>query len=289
MIAIYSYWDTIGDLTKSAGNWSSPKFMLYSLVHSAKKSKEHFGYVKMVTTSSCKEIFEKLEIFDEVTTELDNIAHYPKTLWALGKIYAYSIQKEPFIHIDNDAMFENDKIVELSKGYDFIVQELEDPRYEDDINHPFSKGWYYTYIPTLKFLKEQPKYYLNPNYVEQIKYAYNMGVYGCKDLDFNKRYCEEAFKLVDENINFWVNYEKITKYPNHNVPCFFEQYLIAQMITYHKLNDKVFRVIQNSTPKELGYRHILGSKKSQNWYNWFKNAVEISYPKQDKIINNLIK
>lgn len=284
MKAIYSYWDTTGNLTKSAGNWLNPQFMFYSLVHSAKKSKEIFGRVEMITTTKCKPIFDKLEIFDAVGTELDEISHYPRSLWALGKIKAYSIQTEPFIHIDNDLQLEDASVLELSKNYDFIVQELEDRRYENT-GKPFATGWYHTYIPTIQYLKEYDGY-VNPNYVYQVDYAYNMGVYGCKDLDFNKRYCKEVFKTVDKNLQLFVDYEKNTKYPNHNVSCYFEQYLIAQMIHFEKKQDKVFRVIQDAEYNY--YRHLLFSKKDENIYNWFKKAVEIGYPKQYEIINQLI-
>lgn len=273
MIAIYSYWDTTGDLTKSAGNWSNPKFMLYSLVHSVKKSKEHFGYAKMITTSSCKEIFESLEIFDEVTTELDNIAHYPKSLWALGKIYAYSIQTEPFIHLDNDVQLEkpiNDNLLKK----DVVVQSVEDDWrftsfYQWMITEHLFKGGFKTEVE--KF--------------NEIKSAYNMAIYLCNDLKFNKEYCDEAFKMVDENVELFTELHK-----KYCLSIIFEQYLINLLALKNQVNvGWLMYHADNSKNKDIGYRHIWGAKRNENWYNWFKKVIEMSYPKQYEIINNLIK
>ena len=51
-------------------------------------------------------LFNNSYKFAELSTEfqqtLDELNDYPIELWAIGKLYAYGLQNEPFLHVDND-------------------------------------------------------------------------------------------------------------------------------------------------------------------------------------------
>lgn len=71
--------------------------------------------------------------YDTVRIELDSLNHYHEDLWALGKIYSYGIQNEPFIHVDSDvfvwkkfdkSILETNLIaqnIEINFNYDRII------------------------------------------------------------------------------------------------------------------------------------------------------------------------
>jgi len=40
--------------------------------------------------------------FSNVSTEINALAGYDPGWWALGKLYSYSVQQDPFVHIDSD-------------------------------------------------------------------------------------------------------------------------------------------------------------------------------------------
>ncbi len=98
--AVYSLWpDPIGDINVG---FNSEQALIECLALSLHYSKKWFDTVVLVTTSAGKKLIEGYNLpFDEISTELDlGLAEIDRAHWAMGKIYACKIQKEPFIHID---------------------------------------------------------------------------------------------------------------------------------------------------------------------------------------------
>ena len=62
--------------------------------------------------------------YTDVIVSLDCLNHYNPNLWALAKIKAYQMCKEPFIHVDGD-VFIWTRIDECLKNHDLIVQNEE--------------------------------------------------------------------------------------------------------------------------------------------------------------------
>jgi len=278
---IYSYWETADDnqnlLESFSNRWLNTEFMFFSLIQSVLKSKEYATKVVMITTTRCKPIFDKLEIFDEVTTDLDAISHYDRDMWALGKIYAYSIQTEPFIHIDNDVHFNYKFPIYLfnESKIDIAVQSIEHnkssmttftPFYNRIINTLYKNGFKTNIL----------------NFGRSFK-AYNMGIYLCNNIEFNTLYCTEVFKMINENKEAFIKAKKIC------VSVIFEQYLLYLLAEREGLRVEV--LIDNYKDKfiqEYGYLHIWGRKKDLELYNKFKNLFINYYPNYLEKINNLL-
>ena len=74
-----------------------------SLIHSLRWFKE----VELITDEKgYKFLIEDLQLpFTNVIVKLDEINHIGKVHWALGKIEACTMQKEPFMHQDFDAIW----------------------------------------------------------------------------------------------------------------------------------------------------------------------------------------
>ncbi len=66
--------------------------------------RKFYENVELVTDEvGYRYLIEKLKLpYSSVRVELDCINTYPSSLWAIGKLYTYGIQNEPFIHVDGD-------------------------------------------------------------------------------------------------------------------------------------------------------------------------------------------
>jgi hypothetical protein len=88
----------------SLQTWPSLSAQLMSWVVSLDTCRKFFAETALVTDSlGAKLLVDGLGLgFDSVSTELDALSDHAPQHWALGKLYAYRLQKEPFIHLDND-------------------------------------------------------------------------------------------------------------------------------------------------------------------------------------------
>jgi len=124
--------------------------------------------------------------YKRVSTELNNLSGYSTDLWALGKIYSYSIQKAPFVHIDGDVYLWKSLPTNLMKK-NLISQNIE-------YNHTY-------YHEILKEMRLKVKSL--PDFLFEIDYANivssNAGIIGGIDYPFFKRFGRCAFDFVDAN------------------------------------------------------------------------------------------
>src|SRR5687767_1744547 len=84
--------------------WASPRHHLFSWVLSVRTAVRHYGPAVLYTdTAGAKLLVDRIGLeFDEVHTDLDALDAVDEGWWALGKLYAYRAQREPFVHIDSD-------------------------------------------------------------------------------------------------------------------------------------------------------------------------------------------
>jgi hypothetical protein len=87
---------------ENTGGWLSAEYHWQSWALSVLQLRQFYDEVELVTDAAGKAILiDVLALpYTSVQVVLDEaLAAYPHDLWALAKIYAYSIQTEPFIHI----------------------------------------------------------------------------------------------------------------------------------------------------------------------------------------------
>jgi hypothetical protein len=271
MKAVFSFWNTTGNALAKATNWASPKFHLYSWVLAVHQAKKHHKEVELVTDTVSLDMFKKLQLpFTTIRTDLDELIHYPKSLWSLGKLKAYQIQTEPFVHIDNDFILFK-PLPNWFSGKPIGFQNKEDgnwfkSQYQRQCEHLSENG---TNLPESWGANN---------------WAYNCGVYSCNDLQYNQRYCKEAFQLVDNNI------ELIQKTGCAGLYCIiFEQY-IASTVSQKMEIEPAF-LADPFSPAEiekLGLVHIWGAKNNKKWFQNIEKIVKMEYPKHFNIINTLV-
>jgi hypothetical protein len=270
MRAIYSFWSKpfFSDYTisckdiyidKRIGGFKNMEYFLKSFCVSVAKSKIFFNDVVLYTDGFGYELFKKLNLDINIENILDNsITKKEERFWAISKIKAYKIQKEPFVHIDNDLFFFK-SIPKLFENLDILgawnENKIELYNYQiDDYNKNGNK----LVIPEItKYIKKNKKTNI---------LAINCGLVAVKNLDFIKEYSyniEKYLDIVEQN------YEHINT-------CFFlEQFYIA-------VKAKVENI-------KIGtYTDLLGpTMKKNDW--WIKNEYFCHLYGNNKIKSDGIK
>lgn len=238
--------------------WLSPEFHLMAWTLSC-LSLQKIGYSPYLFSDNtgARFLIDKLSLPYKTIEISHNHFYLPyKHLWALSKIHTYSLQTEPFIHIDGDVfLFQafNEKIFNAS----LVVQNIEVATdYYTSAQIQYMDN--FTYFPNCvrkEFWSGKP-----------IK-AINAGLLGGNNLDFIHKYAYEAKQYVkrNESVLYKVDIDRF------NV--FFEQHLFYAMAkqeglkveTYLKQQfpDNQYTGLANfhEVPAKRKYLHLLGHFK----------------------------
>lgn len=258
---IHSYWSKPYFTVESdKGGWNKKIFHYMSCALSCLKFRE-FHNIELITDKKGKEIFiDKIGLpYDNVIVTLDDLNDYPEYLWAIGKLYTYSIMKDPFIHVDNDI---------------FIWQPLPDELFKSElVSHNLEKAYPHNktfFTDILNKFNYVPQVLIDSFKLNNEVHEINAGILGGKDLNFIKDYCRIAFKFVNENLNiikklnrpgmFNVIYEQFLFYALANLEYKKISFLINKEVDEHFLGLTDFWQV----PFKNKYLHALGAYKT--WY-----------------------
>lgn len=189
---VHSYWSKpfLESQDGSLGGWSQRIFHYMSWALSCLKFREIYDRMELVTDKEGQNLLiDKLGLpYTNVQVALNELDHYPSYLWALGKLYAYGIQEEPFIHVDGDfyiwqrfpTEIEEAPLVAFHKEDGFVYDRI----YYEDVSTTLN------YIPDeiIKFRQDIP------DVIEA-----NAGIIGGNDYMFFKEYVRKAFDFVNKN------------------------------------------------------------------------------------------
>jgi hypothetical protein len=221
--------------------WLNTDFEIKSLLKTIRNSSIFFKSVILYTDE------ESLKYLDDCSLEGIKIVLKPRVLhklWVMDKINTYSLQTEPFIHIDIDFIFTktpNEDFLKNSVGFQHIDSSEE-------------SSWEFCYLPRIKNLVN-----LNTDITLNTNCAYNFGVYLCNDLKINERYCKETSKLSKQIL------EKTVNASAYNIVL--EQYVMSSLLEKLKvipmfLIDKY----KEEEAKKIGFIHLMGNKKNKEHY-----------------------
>ena len=121
--------------------------------------------------------------FTKIEICLDEMNWLDDNYWSLVKLYVYNLQKEPFIHIDND-VFIWEKFPSKLFESDFFFQEIE-------FFHEFQREFYLEGLNVYK--------HAIPNEIKIPDAAFNCGVFACtnnKSLDLMEQYYNYGIQFV---------------------------------------------------------------------------------------------
>ena len=216
MKIIQSYWSKPFELRSkdggllNSGGWCAPVFYYMSHALSCLSLSKFYKNVELYTDAEGYDLLiKKLHLpYSNVHIVLDNLRDYPTSAWAVGKIYTYSLQTSPFIHVDND--------VYIWKRFTDYIEEAQLLAQHNEHNYTFNRAIILDVISKVSYL---------PDAIKKSKGFYdeaNAGIIGGKDIDFLLRYSNEALKFLDRNIKCLCQF----KYPNF-FNTIFEQYLFS--------------------------------------------------------------
>jgi hypothetical protein len=271
MRIIQSFWskplnkkENLNFMDRAKGGWLFEKIYYMSTALSCLKLKKFYEDVTLVTDKFGKQIL--IDIlglpYSDVIVELDNLNHYPEDLWALGKIYAYSIQNAPFLHVDSDIFIWKPFNEELLKK-DLIFQSFETPIYS------YKKVC--SHVINNKFIiPPEMENYLECNGTLGDYSAINAGILGGNNIPFFKDYTKKAFDLVNMNHNcineidkglFNIFYEQ----------CLFYCLALSKRLTMGSLFDTLsmdyHEVSRICMVPHVDFIHLVGLCKKQIEYN----------------------
>ncbi|MBS1735735.1 MAG: hypothetical protein JSS98_03930, partial [Bacteroidetes bacterium] len=179
------------DFISEKCGWLSPEYNLMSWALSCLQLKKFYPSVILYADKvSANLLCDILHLpYTKVICNLDKMNDYDPQLWALPKIHTYSIQKDPFLHVDGDVFiwkaFDEDLI---NKG--LIAQ-----------NKESATGYYENIMLLLEAeLKYFPQEILDERNKQSLIFAYNAGIFGGSDIQFFRKYTQKAFDFV--NLNF---------------------------------------------------------------------------------------
>jgi hypothetical protein len=286
MKAVWSFW-TKPYLGHRRSSWPSAKHHLLAWVLSVEVARQHYPETWLVSDDAgARMLVDGLGLqFTHVSTDLNALAQHDPDWWALGKIYAYHLQTEPFVHIDAD-VFLWKRLPHRLECADVFAQHPE----------PISTGTPY-YQP------EQLERALNPAtggwlpdewlwYRRTIKNqrAETCGIVGGNRTDFINCYAQASLRLV----NHPCNQRALQSLPDKRMhTILIEQYLLAAFVEYYKasamlpLGSVSIEYLFNSTADpwnpnlaaQAGFTHLVaGAKRNPRLAVRLENRVRRDYP-----------
>lgn len=262
----------------NAGGFLAPEIHFMSWAFSCLQLRKFYPNVELHTNQQGKEILiDCLELpYSKVHLSLETefMENLHPNMWAYSKIHTYSLQKEPFLHVDGDVFIWKPFEEKLLQG-DLIAQNIEDfiGVYAHSLETIIKNA---DYVPN--WIPKDSKSYL----------SYNAGILGGTHLDFYSTYTQIAFEFYEKNKNCFDKLSKI----DTNVNTIPEQYLFNVLVQQQNVNvncysDKVIKIDSDfldyvdiaSVPKERTYFHVLGQFKQRKEANQFINfLLKKEYP-----------
>jgi len=229
-------------------------------------------------------LISRMELpYSSVKVILDDLNDYHPDLWALGKIYTYSVQDKPFIHADGDVYIWGKLFSNLDKA-PLFAQNIE--RFDE-----YYKPVYHSLVRNFGYIPAVLRDFENRNGSTAI----NAGVIGGYEIGFFKEYTKGAFEFVDRNIDCLhkINIGKFN-------PIFEQSYFYAladkkgiriECLLKNGLNNSFDGVAEfTGVPGKVKYIHTMaGYKKLKHVEDQLRDRLQIDYPEYYYRINKLLR
>jgi hypothetical protein len=241
--------------------------------------------VELITDQEGYDLFiNKLGLpYTRTEVVLDKLNDYDADLWALGKVYAYSMQDEPFIHADGD-VFIWGRFSSALENAEVFAQ-----NFECDFNY-YRKAYQYAnanfrFVPEAIHREKKQTTTFN---------GVNAGIIGGKNIPFFKEYTALAMELVDKNIDRMDNLDKgmfNTFYEQHLFYCLSYDRELEIHFAFDNVNEQFDGLVDfTGAPSNSRYVHtITGHKKRQEIAMLLEFRLKTMYPESYYKIIELLK
>jgi hypothetical protein len=280
--AIWSFWSRPFNLYRHS--WLTLKHFAISWILSVETAKRHYEATCLFTDNEGAEFLVDgvgIEV-DHVSTELNRLKGYHHKWWALGKIFTYRNQREPFIHLDSDVFLWEPlppRMLHaplLAQNPEYFIVGKSDWYMPEKIEAALgSGGW----------LPVEWRWYRGFQGI--IQKGICCGIFGGNRIDFINHYAEAAIRIIDHPSNEAIMWQIDNKVKHMVV---LEQFILSSMVEYHKYNADDFNnidveylfkdgvdAIQHGD--ENGYTHLTGgAKRNALLMQRLEERVKNDYP-----------
>jgi hypothetical protein len=284
MKAVWSFWSKPYE-PHCRSRWPSACHHLFAWVLSVETARRHYADTCLITDDAGARLrVDGLGLrFRHVSTELNALAHHDPDWWALGKIYAYRLQTEPFVHIDSDVFLWKPLPERLARA-DVFAQ------------NPEPIGWGTVYRPELlegalcqtagSWLPEEWRWYRGAH----DRRAECCGIFGGNRIDFINHFAATSLRLIEDP----ANRQAVQSLPDKQaLMLVVEQYLLSAFVDYHKASTalpsgsvRIEYMYQSmgdlwnpDCAAQNGFTHLLsGTKRNPIFADRLANRVRHDYP-----------
>ncbi|WP_299529598.1 DUF6734 family protein [Ulvibacterium sp.] len=263
MKIIHSYWSKPAQATfnkkpteKLNGGWRHPKYQYMSWALSCLSFKKYYDEIELVTDIAGEELLiNQLKLpYTSVKVELDKLNNYSKKLWAIGKLFAFGLQDKPFIHVDND-VFIWEQFSKRIENAPLLAQhmDIDEGHYTFAMQHLKDNGIKIPLILRQDF-KKHKRYNVS-----------NAGIIGGNDIEFFKKFSNQAFEFIDSNI----------EYVNGNIigatyAIVYEQYLFSAMARSE--NIRIEHFIEDLRTENMGLSNFIQKYEKRKYVHLIAGA-----------------
>jgi hypothetical protein len=283
--AVWSFWTKPYNARQHEA-WPSEKHHLLSWVLSTMTARKHYATTALCTDDAGARLLVDgigLE-FDHISTALNLLDAQDPDWWALGKLHAYRMQAEPFVHIDSDVFLwqplspDPASVSVLAQNPEYLLMghfHYQPEAFEAAITA--GSGW----------LPREWRWYRANCAAPRGECC---GVFGGSQVDFIRHYADQAIRMMGEPKNRAV-WRGVRGKGGHNL--LFEQYLLAACIEYHRHHARsryrkvaisyVFPSVEEAfnpaIAERVGYTHLLfDAKRNPRLADRLETRVARDYP-----------
>jgi hypothetical protein len=236
---------------------------------SLRLARRHYPDTVLVTDCAGEKLLiDQLGLsFAHVSTELERLRKADAGWWTLGKLWSYTLQDQPFIHLDTDVFLWKPLPANVANGPVF-AQCPEEHRVDEwcgpgDIEHAFARHGL-----TLPDEWEWSRSRFPNHFREE-----NCGILGATRVDFIRYYAKVAIDLVmnPDHAAAWAQFSDKAGYNP-----VLEQFLLAACLDFHRFHPTSpfrgigIRYLFSSSGEafdpqaagRLGFTHLIGRAKS---------------------------
>jgi hypothetical protein len=271
MRAVWSFWSRPFNTGKSFA-WHKPIHHLLAWGLSLRAASRHYPETVLVTDSAGKKLLvDQLGLpFTHVSTELDRLNEADSDWWTLGKLTAYRLQDQPFVHLDTDVFLWNPLPPQLGQAAVF-AQHPEYPyfhRIDANINPADIERCF-----AAEGIDLPAEWQWTRSRDDDLFPQENCGIFGGTNIEFIRYYSSLAIDLVT-NPKYRAAWARLPRKGYYNIVI--EQFLLSACIAYHRFHpESPFRGVRIrhlfSGPNEAfdpqeaaraGYTHLLADAKA---------------------------
>lgn len=257
MKIVQSYWSK--PISNDYG-WNNKIFHYMSWALSCLRLKQLYPKVELITDEEGEKLLvNTLDLpYDSVNICLEVLDGYSPKLWTLGKVYSYSIQTEPFIHVDGD-VFIWKKFSKKIENATLIAQHKE---------VSFKHNILFMNLLLANHFCFSDKISPTDTITEV-----NAGILGGSNLSFFKKYTDEVLLFINSNRD---QIDKISDKNSAAVNTILEQYMFYSLAQYYNIEisyyykegivtDDYCKLVDfTSLPFKNSYIHTVGYHKGNH-------------------------